>query len=86
MKDGNWQNWEDWADNSAIKTSNAVNKLKVVMKGNTFTLFVNDQQIAEKEDATFPNGDIGLFALTLLDKPGTDISFDNVNVTALDNK
>jgi hypothetical protein len=86
MKDGNWQNWDDWAESSAINTGNAVNKLKVVMKGNTFTLFVNDQQIVEKEDATFPSGDIGLFALTLLDKPGTDISFDNVSVTALDSK
>ena len=86
MKDGSWQNWDDWAENTAIKTGNAVNKMKVVMKGDTFTFYVNDQQVAEKTDATFASGDIGLFALTLLDKPGTDISFDNVSVTALENK
>ena len=29
-------------------------------------------------------GDIGLFALTLIDEPGTDIAFDNVKVTAVE--
>jgi hypothetical protein len=85
MKDGNWINWDDWASSAAIKTSNASNVIKVVMKENTLTFYVNDQQVGQKDDATFTEGDIGLFALTLLDKPGTDVSFDNVSVTALQN-
>ena len=84
MKDGNWTNWDDWAANPAISTGNAVNKLQVVMKGKTLTFSVNDQQVDQREDESFPQGDIGLFALSLLDKPGTDISFDNVSVTALE--
>jgi hypothetical protein len=81
MEDGNWVDWDDWAAHSAIQTGNAMNKLKVVMKADTFTFFVNDMEVFEKQDATFPIGDIGVFALTLIDEPGTDISFDNVNVT-----
>ncbi len=86
MKEGDWQNWDDWAESSAIKTGNAVNKFKVVMQASKFTIYVNDQLITQQEDATFASGDIGLFALTLLDKPGTDVSFDNVSVTAVENK
>jgi Concanavalin A-like lectin/glucanases superfamily len=83
MKNGTWDNWDDWAASDAIKTGNAVNHLKVTMQGDTFTFFVNDQQVLQKQDASFPNGDIGVFALTLIDKPGTDISFDNVSVTEI---
>ncbi len=83
MQDGNWTNWDDWAASPAIKTGNASNRIKVVMKGDAYTFYVNDQQVAQREDKTFSEGDIGLFALTLLDKPGTDVSFDNASVTAL---
>jgi hypothetical protein len=82
MKDGNWDNWDDWAAHPSILTGNAVNRLKVVMKGDTFAFFVNDQQVSQRQDKTFALGDIGLFSLTLIDNPGTDISFDNVKVTA----
>lgn len=82
MKDGVWTNWDDWALNSAIKTSNAVNHLKIIMIGDKFQYYVNDQLILQREEKTFATGDIGLLALTLLDKPGTDISFRNVQVTA----
>ena len=81
MKDGNWENWEDWAAHPAIQTGNATNHIKVVMKGDSFVYMVNDQQITQRQDASFASGDIGLFALTLIDAPGTDISFDNVAVT-----
>jgi hypothetical protein len=83
MQDGDWTDWDDWAAHSAIQTGNAMNKLKVVMKGDTFTFFVNDTEVFEKQDTTFPSGDIGVLALTLIDEPGTDISFDNVNVTTV---
>jgi hypothetical protein len=81
MKDGNWDNWDDWTPHPAILPGNATNHLKVVMKGDTFTFFVNDQQVTQKQDKTFALGDIGVFALTLIDKPGTDIAFDNVKVS-----
>lgn len=81
MKDGKWDNFDDWAPHPSIRQSSAANRLKVVMKGDSLTFFVNNQQIFQKTDKTFTSGDIGLSALTLIDKPGTDISFDNVSVT-----
>jgi hypothetical protein len=83
MRNGNWENWDDWAVNNAIRPGNAPNKLKVMMKEDTFTFFVNDQQVLQKQDKSFDIGDIGLFALTVIDKPGTDVSFDNASVSAL---
>lgn len=84
MKDGDWENWDDWAPTNAIIAGIAVQKIRVVMKGNMFTFYINDQQVFEVQDDTYAAGDIGLFALTLIDNPGTDISFDNVSVTAVD--
>lgn len=83
MKDGKWDNWADWAGHPSIQTGTAVNHIKVVMKGEMLTLYVNDQQISQREDKSFAAGDIGLFSLTLIDAPGTDISFDNVSVTEI---
>jgi len=82
---GDWRNWDDWAASSAVKVSNATNRLKVIMKADAITYFINDEQVLQKQDKTYPAGDIGLFALSLIDKPGTDISFDNVKVTAVQN-
>lgn len=81
MKDGKWENFDDWAPHPSIRQSAATNRLKVVMKGDSLTYFINSQQVYQKTDKTFASGDIGLTALTLIDKPGTDISFDNVSVT-----
>lgn len=82
MKDGKWENWDDWAPHPGIKQGNGVNKIRVVMKGDSFTYFVNNQQIFQKTDKSFAGGDVGVFALSLIDAPGTDISFDNASVVA----
>ncbi len=86
MKDGAWENWEDWAAHPAIQTGNAVNRIRVIMKSDEFVFMVNDQQIAQRQDASFASGDIGLFALTLIDAPGTDVAFDNVAVTEVNSQ
>lgn len=84
MKDGDWENWDDWQPHPAIKLGGETNRIKVVMRGNELSFFVNDQPISSKQDDTFASGDIGVFALTLIDKPGTDVSFYNVRVTAVE--
>lgn len=84
MKDGDWVNWDDWQPHPAIRLGGQTNRIKVVMRGNELSFFVNDQPISSKQDDTFASGDIGVFALTLIDKPGTDVSFDNVRVTAVE--
>jgi hypothetical protein len=81
VQDGTWTDWDDWQPHPAIRPGSEVNELKVVMQGPKFAFFVNGQEIASKEDAAFAQGDIGVLALTLIDAPGTDISFDNVRVT-----
>lgn len=80
VTDGAWANWDDWQPHPAIKAGGEPNVLKVSMTGPKFTFFINDQPVATKEDATYAEGDIGVLALTLIDAPGTDISFDDVQV------
>ncbi|MCS7061541.1 MAG: DUF1080 domain-containing protein [Anaerolineae bacterium] len=80
VKDGNWENWSDWTAHPAIQTGNAVNRIRVIMQGDRFVFMVNDQLVAQHQDSSFAYGDIGLFALSLIDAPGVDVSFDNVSV------
>ncbi|MDW8350617.1 MAG: hypothetical protein RML99_01800 [Anaerolineae bacterium] len=84
VKDGDWENWDDWQPHPAIKLGSETNRIKVVMRGSELSFFVNDQPISSKQDDTFASGDIGVFALTLIDKPGTDVTFDNVRVSAVE--
>jgi hypothetical protein len=83
VRDGVWSNWDDWQPHPAIRSGSQVNRIKVVMQGTKLSFFVNDQFIASREDSLFASGDIGVFALTLIDAPGTDITFDNVLVSAV---
>lgn len=81
-KDSKWENWADWLQHPAIKTGGEPNRIKIVMKGEKIDYYVNDQLIQSREEKDFASGDIGVFALTVIDQPGTDVAFDNVNVTA----
>ena len=81
VENGVWQNWNDWKEDGAIGINNASNHLQVNMKGDTFTYYINDHKVYQKQEKTFATGDIGLFALSLIDKPGTDISFTRVKVS-----
>ena len=51
------------------------------MKADKVTFFVNDQMVNERAETEPAAGDIGVFALTLLDQPGVEVVFDNVSVT-----
>jgi hypothetical protein len=81
VQDGKWTNWDDWIQHPSIKTGGESNRIKVVMKAEKLTFYVNDQEVASREDKTILEGDIGVLALTVIDAPGTDIAFDNVSVT-----
>jgi hypothetical protein len=81
VQDGTWNNWDDWQPHPAIRPGNDTNRIKIVMQGIKLSFFVNDQFITSREDSLFDSGDIGVFALTLIDAPGTDIAFDNVLVS-----
>ena len=60
----------------AIQLGSALNHVRADCIGNTLTLFVNGVQLAQVQDSSFANGDVGLIAGTY-DSPGTDIRFDN---------
>ncbi len=81
VQDGKWTNWDDWIQHPSIKTGGESNRIKIVMNGEKLTFYVNDQEVASREDKTFLEGDIGVLALTVIDAPGTDVAFDNVSVT-----
>lgn len=60
----------------AIQVGSAQNHLRADCVGNTLTLYVNGVQLAQVQDSTFANGDVGLIAGTY-GVSGTDIRFDN---------
>lgn len=60
----------------AIRLGSALNHLRADCIGDTLTLYVNDQKLAEVRDGELASGDAGLIAGTY-ETPGTDIRFDN---------
>lgn len=65
---------------SAIRTGNASNHIRADCIGNTLTLYVNGQRVAQEVDQTHASGDVGLIAGTW-DEVGVEILFDNFVVT-----
>lgn len=64
----------------AILQGSALNHLRADCIGDTMTLYVNNQKIAEAKDSEYLYGDVGLIAGTY-ETPGVDIRFDNFTVT-----
>jgi hypothetical protein len=54
----------------------AVNHLRADCIGNTFTFFINFNQVTSFQDSDFPNGDVGLLA-GAFSEPGVDVLFDH---------
>ncbi len=63
----------------AILKGSAANHIRADCIGDTLTLYVNGEKLAEVQDTDFSSGDIGLIAGTY-QTPGTDIRFDNLVV------
>lgn len=79
--EGEFEALVDWTPSDAIRQGNATNQLRAVCEGTHLTLYANQQLLAEVDDATFLEGDIGLTATTYEDQP-TEVHFDNLVVTA----
>lgn len=62
--------------NSSIHTGLAVNHLRADCIGNTLTLYVNGNPVAQAQDVDFTEGDVGLLVGTF-SEPGVDVIFDN---------
>ncbi len=64
----------------AILIGDQANRLRAECSGSRLALSVNDRLIAEAEDASFQEGDVGLIVGSF-DEPGVEIVFDNFLVT-----
>jgi len=65
----------------AIHQGAASNHIRAECKGNSLTLFVNDEEVANAVDSSFANGDVGLI-VSAFDTPGVDILFDNFSAAS----
>lgn len=68
---GNWSYLHDWERSDAIKL-NGENTLRVRGVGSSFSLFINDREVATINDSTFTKGNIGLAVL-----PEVHVTFDD---------
>lgn len=71
----------EWTSSSAINEGQASNEIRAVCLGNYLALYVNDQFLAEIEDGDYSSG-FADFSATAFEGGNTDISFDNLTITA----
>jgi len=76
---GRWTEIIDWTESLAIHRGASTNRIKIVAQGSHFGFYVNEQQVAEAEDGTYPSGAIGLDAGSF-DEAGVQIAFDNLTI------
>ncbi len=76
---GDWEQLVEWTTSDVIRQGNRTNHIRAVCDGTHLALFVNGELLAETEDSTYSEGDIGLAASTMEDEP-TEIHFDNLVV------
>jgi hypothetical protein len=81
IMDGEFEALVEWAESDVIYQRNATNRIRAVCDGSDLALFVNGELLAEANDSTFIEGDIGLTATSYEDEP-TEIHFDNLVVFA----
>jgi hypothetical protein len=75
-QDGDWHILQDWRSSDAFRLEpDITNRFAVLAKGNTFTIYANDQELTSFEDDTLPETgrlDIGLG----LDRAGDSLTID----------
>jgi hypothetical protein len=59
------------------------NRLRVIKQGDRIRLYINDIQVADVSDATYPTGKIGISTNSYNEAGGVEIWFDNFSVVEL---
>lgn len=77
--DNSFEYLVEWAESDAINQGNAMNHIHAVCDGTYLALYANGELLAEAEDDTFAEGDIGLTATTF-GNVATEVHFDNLIV------
>lgn len=71
----------EWTASSAVNSGQESNTIRAVCIGNYLAMYVNDKFLAEIEDSAYGSGYAG-FAATAFEGGDTDITFDNLTITA----
>jgi hypothetical protein len=71
----------EWTASSAVNSGQESNTIRAVCIGNYLAMYVNDKFLAEIEDSAYASGYAG-FAATAFEGGDTDITFDNLTITA----
>jgi hypothetical protein len=71
----------EWTTSSAISQGQASNTIRAVCIDDYLAMYVNGEFVADTEDSEYTSGYAG-FAATAFDGENTDITFDNLTITA----
>ncbi len=78
--DGQWTLLSpDWFPQPAIQQGMVTNRLELEARGADFTFLVNDERVAQVNDAALTQGNIGLYA-GAFDEAGVQVAFDNLRI------
>jgi len=78
-----WETLVNWTTSPHINQGESANHLTLIVQGANLSFSVNGEHLADVTDASFAEGDIGLFAAAL-DEAGVRIHFDNLEVWSLE--
>jgi hypothetical protein len=70
----------DWGTSDAITQGPGENHIRAVCAGDYLALYVNDQLLAETNDDTYTQGQIGLVA-SAVNRLGVRVEFDNLQIS-----
>lgn len=73
-----WENFQDWTLSDAIYLDQP-NLIEISARGSNFTIFINNQEVAEFKDERLKAGSVALFIDFYAKEPGT-VWFDNFAV------
>lgn len=81
LASGEWQRLtDDWQDSNLINVGyNVANRLRVVADGTNLFFYINDELVAQANDASYGRGLIALDAGTF-NQPGLRVAFDNLTI------
>ncbi|WP_299754851.1 zinc-ribbon domain-containing protein [uncultured Chloroflexus sp.] len=77
LEDNQWETIIDWTQHEAIKPGN--NRMRVELRGDEITLYINDRRLEQTRDPTFTRGEVGL-AVTSFDESGIIVRFDEITI------
>jgi len=79
-------NGGEWGDSDKISQGAASYRIGMDCGAGTLTLYVDGQQVASVQDASYSSGTVALFAWTDEEENGAEVTFDDFVITKLENK